>query len=151
MTAPSPRYRRTKVFTDWDKTGCLSRVGWRLVDENSHWSKKPTNVLNVPFPFPAKIIERIENGKIMFFGPDGGQDNPNNGFPCTTSEIWTSGTCRNYSHMNFMSASRVFLFWTSAPKWLFKKLILGFSVVPNDRLVVEPFYETMELCPVSFL
>jgi hypothetical protein len=63
--------------------------------------------------------------------------------------------------MNYMSAIRVFLFWTSAPKWFVEKLfsilkkikaskkkksdqnVYLFSVVPNDRLVVELFNETM--------
>jgi hypothetical protein len=103
--------------------------------------------------------------KILSFGrSDGGQDDILQVFPQQTSKIWTVATCRNSSHFNCMSASRDFLFQTSAPKWYFEKpsfsllnfkilqknkmgchSVYLFIVLPNDTLVVEPFSETMEL------
>jgi Tol biopolymer transport system component len=66
--------------------------------------------------------------------------------------------------MNCVSASRVFLFWTSAPRWYFEKAVIFKSkknwndqnlyllnVVLNYRLVVEKFLETMELWHVQLL
>jgi hypothetical protein len=49
--------------------------------------------------------------KIVFFGrSDEDEDDLRDPIPKSTSKIWTSATRRNISHVNCMSASRVFLF-----------------------------------------
>jgi hypothetical protein len=60
--------------------------------------------------------------KIEFFGrSDVGEDALRVPISCTTWKIWTLNACKTDSHVNCMSASREFLFWTSAPKKIFQK------------------------------
>jgi hypothetical protein len=66
MTTPSPRCRKTKVFTDWHYSYCLPRIGWRFADGDGCRSKEPINVSNVPFPiFSARFL--CGNGAPLFF------------------------------------------------------------------------------------
>jgi hypothetical protein len=105
----------------------------------------------------------MEMAKILFFGlSDEGQDNLSKIFPYKSSQIWASAIYRNNSRVNCLTASRDFLseevhrngtlkscyfrFFQKNihPKKIERPNVYSSSVVPNDRLVVEPLYKKCE-------
>jgi hypothetical protein len=75
---------------------------------------------------------------IMFFGrSDRSEDDHIQLFLKHSSEISTSATWRNNSHIRSMSSSRDFLFRTGAPKWFLGKPLISFLkkiiIVPKNK------------------
>jgi hypothetical protein len=84
---------KTKLF---DLSMCFQMRPWLLSHSTKPWSYGMCSIFMDPKP------QKWRRWLALRGCPYGGEDDQNMGFPCTTSKIRTSSTCKNSSRVNCM-------------------------------------------------